>query len=61
MGSEEHQASLLKEVPTTSADENVAEEMEAKAAADDFTPEIPYPVAPVAIPQEAVKTSTANL
>jgi hypothetical protein len=64
MGSDERQASLHsipKEVPATSADVHVSEEMEAKAAADAFAPEIPQPVAPVAIPQEAVKTSTVNL
>ena len=63
-GSEEHQASLLtilEEVPATSADDYLAEEMETQAAADDIAPEIPQSVAPVAIPPEAVKTSTANL
>ena len=62
--SEGRQASLLtitEEVPATRADDNVAEEMETHAAADDIAPEIPQPMAPVAIPQETVKTSTANL
>src|SRR6266536_3428978 len=47
-GSKEHQASILsipEEVPVTRADENVAEEMEAKAAAETET-EIPQHVAP---------------
>ena len=64
MGSEEHQASLLtipEEVPATSADVNVAEEMEAKAAADDIAPEIPQHVAPESMIQAVVKTSTTNL
>jgi hypothetical protein len=47
--------SIPEEVPAASA-----EAMETKAAADTAT-EIPQPVAPVAIPQEAVKTSTINL
>ena len=54
MGSEGHQASLVsipEEVPAASA-----EEVEAKAAADETAPEIPQHVA-----LEAVKTSTANL
>ena len=58
-GSEGHQASLHsipEEVPATSA-----EEMEAKAAADETATEIPQPVAPEVVRQEAVKTSTANL
>ena len=64
MGSEERQASLLtipEEVPATSADVIVADEMETQAATDDTATEIPQPTAPVAIPQEAVKASTTNL
>ena len=64
MGSDEPQASLLtipEEVPATSADVNVAEEMETQATTNDIASEIPQPVAPVAIPQEVVKTTTANL
>ena len=48
--------SIPEVVPAASA-----EEMEAKAHADEYAPEIPQPVAPEAIHQEAVKTSTANL
>ena len=47
-GSEEHETSLLtilEEVPATSTDVNVAEEMETQAAVDDIVPEIPQPAA----------------
>ena len=59
MGSEGHQASLVsipEEVPAASA-----EEMEATAAADETALEIPQPVTPEVVSQEAVKTSTVNL
>ena len=52
-GSEGHQASLHsipEEVPATSADE-----MEAKTV-EETAPEIPQPVAPEVVRQEAVKT-----
>ena len=60
MGSDEPQASLLtipEEIPATSADVNAAEEKKTQAATEVET-EIPQPMAPEIVIQEAVETLT---